>query len=147
MNLVIQDVSGHDDTPDDEFIDRCIQEALNSDDVSVTVRIVDEFEMTELNEHYRGKAGPTNVLSFPFENPPGAESNILGDIVVCASVLEREAHEQNKTLMSHWAHILVHGVLHLQGYDHETDEEAQEMEAMEVEILSHLGYPDPYVAA
>jgi probable rRNA maturation factor len=147
MDLVVQDVSGRDDTPEDEFIDRCIREALNSDDLSVTVRIVDESEMTELNENYRGKPGPTNVLSFPFENPPGAESNILGDIVVCASVLEREAREQNKTLMSHWAHILVHGVLHLQGYDHEIEEEAQEMEAMEVEILSHLGYPDPYVAA
>jgi probable rRNA maturation factor len=147
MELTIQDVSGFGNTPDDETISHWITEALNDDNVSVTVRIVDEAEMAELNEHYRDKPGPTNVLSFPFENPPGADSNILGDIVVCAPVVEREAQEQRKLPISHWAHMLVHGILHLQGYDHQSEVEAQEMETLEIEILSRLGYPDPYVAA
>jgi probable rRNA maturation factor len=87
------------------------------------------------------------VLSFPFENPPGVESNILGDIVVCAPVVDREAREQDKTLLSHWAHMVIHGVLHLQGYDHETDEQAAEMEQLETGILSDLGFPAPYAVA
>ena len=100
--------------------------------------------MAELNEQYRHKSGTTNVLSFPFENPPGAESNILGDIVVCAPVVEREAREQGKTLMSHWSHMVVHGILHLRGYDHETDDEAKAMEDLETQILTGLGFDAPY---
>ncbi|MCG6975697.1 MAG: rRNA maturation RNase YbeY [Acidiferrobacterales bacterium] len=147
MELTVQDVSGYDGIPDDATIAVWITAAIGVKDVSITVRIVDEVEMAELNQQYRHKAGATNVLSFPFENPPGVESNILGDIVVCAPVVDREAREQDKTLLSHWAHMVIHGVLHLQGYDHETDEQAAEMEQLETGILSDLGFPAPYAVA
>lgn len=117
---------------------------LNPQDCTVVVRIVDEAESADLNTGYRGKAGPTNVLSFPFEAPPGIPVGHLGDLVVCAPVVEREAAEQGKPLEGHWAHMLVHGMLHLQGYDHLEDAEATQMEALETQILAHLGYPDPY---
>ncbi len=115
----------------------------------LTIRIVDETESQELNRDYRQKDKPTNVLSFEFENPPGLVDlgealPYLGDLVVCAAVVEREAEEQNKALEAHWAHMIVHGTLHLQGYDHIEDEEAQEMEALEFEIMQGLGYADPY---
>ena len=147
MELTVQDVSGYDGIPDDATIAVWITAAIGVKDASITVRIVDEVEMAELNQQYRHKAGATNVLSFPFENPPGVESNILGDIVVCAPVVDREAREQDKTLLSHWAHMVIHGVLHLQGYDHETDEQAAEMEQLETGILSDLGFPAPYAVA
>lgn len=112
----------------------------------LTVRLVDEAESQALNRDYRGKDKPTNVLSFPFEAPPGVPSKLLGDLVICAGVVAREAAEQGKPLADHWAHMIVHGVLHLLGYDHEQDEEAQEMEALEVQILDGLGVADPYAA-
>ena len=105
---------------------------------------MDEDEGAELNEAYRRKQGPTNVLSFPFEAPPGVELSLLGDIVVCAPVVAREAGEQGKILESHWAHMVVHGCLHLLGYDHMEPVEAEAMEALETEILGGLGYPNPY---
>lgn len=110
----------------------------------VVVRVVDEAESAELNIFYRGKHGPTNVLSFPFEAPPGAEDGLLGDLLICAPVVAREALEQGKSLDAHWAHIVVHGILHLQGYDHLIEEEAEVMEAKEIEILTGLGFPNPY---
>ncbi|MCP3291511.1 rRNA maturation RNase YbeY, partial [Aeromonas hydrophila] len=100
-------------------------------EAEVTVRIVDEAESNELNLTYRGKDKPTNVLSFPFEAPPGLELPLLGDLVICRQVVEREAAEQGKPLMAHWAHMVVHGSLHLLGYDHIEDDEAEEMEALE----------------
>jgi probable rRNA maturation factor len=116
----------------------------------MTLRIVDEPEITELNSTYRHKAKPTNVLSFPFEAPPGippgALEPTLGDVVICALVVAREAAEQHKTPAAHWAHMVVHGTLHLLGYDHMNDAEAEEMEALETRILASLGYPDPYAA-
>ncbi|MCC3702303.1 rRNA maturation RNase YbeY [Rouxiella badensis] len=111
----------------------------------VTIRIVDEAESHELNMTYRGKDKPTNVLSFPFEAPPGMEMPLLGDLVICRQVVEQEAREQNKALNAHWAHMVVHGSLHLLGYDHIEEEEAEEMEAIEIEIMQSLGHPDPYL--
>jgi probable rRNA maturation factor len=134
----------------------------------LTIRIVDETESHALNKHYRGKDKPTNVLSFHGEVAPHptvrsadgpplsrrgrardggrrfAANHVLGDLVICAPVVAREAAEQNKTAREHWAHLVVHGCLHLQGYDHEQESEATAMEAREVRILKKLGFADPY---
>jgi len=115
-------------------------------EAEVTIRIVDESESQELNFNYRGKDKPTNVLSFPFEVPDGIELSLLGDLIICRQVVEQEAAEQSKTLAAHWAHMVVHGSLHLLGYDHIVDEEAEEMEALETEIMQELGFADPYLA-
>ncbi|MFP1915464.1 rRNA maturation RNase YbeY [Lonsdalea quercina] len=112
----------------------------------VTIRIVDEAESHELNHTYRGKDKPTNVLSFPFEAPPEVELPLLGDLIICRQVVEQEAAEQEKTLEEHWAHMVVHGCLHLLGYDHIEDSEAEEMESLETEIMQGMGYADPYLA-
>ncbi|HEC28373.1 MAG TPA: rRNA maturation RNase YbeY [Gammaproteobacteria bacterium] len=114
------------------------------EDVEVVVRIVDETECATLNKNYRGKTGPTNVLSFPYESPPQLETGLLGDLIICAPVIEREAKDQGKPVDAHWAHMAVHGTLHLLGYDHQTDEQAVEMESQEKIILTGLGYDDPY---
>ena len=116
------------------------------DEVEMTVRIVDEAESHELNLTYRGKDRPTNVLSFPFECPDEVELPLLGDLVICRQVVEREAVEQEKPLMAHWAHMVVHGSLHLLGYDHVEDNEAEEMESLETQIMQGLGFDDPYLA-
>jgi len=110
----------------------------------LSLRIVDEAEGSQLNRTYRQKSGPTNVLSFPFEAPPGTESKLLGDLVICAPVVGREAREQGKPEPAHWAHMVVHGIMHLRGYDHDTEEDAERMEGKEREILARLGYADPY---
>ncbi|EEP91625.1 metalloprotease [Yersinia kristensenii ATCC 33638] len=112
----------------------------------VTIRVVDEAESHELNLTYRGKDKPTNVLSFPFEAPPEIELPLLGDLIICRQVVEQEAVEQEKALLAHWAHMVVHGSLHLLGYDHIVDDEAEEMESIETEIMQNLGYPDPYIS-
>ena len=117
-----------------------------SDEVEMTVRIVDEAESHELNLNYRGKDRPTNVLSFPFECPDEVELPLLGDLVICRQVVEREAQEQEKPLMAHWAHMVVHGSLHLLGYDHIEDDEAEEMESLEAQIMTGLGFADPYLS-
>lgn len=112
-------------------------------EAELTIRIVNEAESTALNETYRHKQGPTNVLSFPFVAPQEVDSSLLGDIVICAPVVLREAVSQDKTPEAHWAHLVAHGVLHLLGYDHD-EAQAAEMEALEVRILTDLGYADPY---
>lgn len=112
----------------------------------VTIRIVDQAESHQLNLDYRGKDKPTNVLSFPFEAPPEVELDLLGDLVICQPVVEQEAIEQEKPLMAHWAHMVVHGSLHLLGYDHIDDQDADEMEALETEIMQKMGFNDPYLA-
>ena len=117
-----------------------------SDEVEMTVRIVDEAESHELNLNYRGKDRPTNVLSFPFECPDEVELPLLGDLVICRQVVESEAQEQDKPLMAHWAHMVVHGSLHLLGYDHIEDDEAEEMESLETQIMTGLGFADPYLS-
>lgn len=110
----------------------------------ITVRIVSPEESQQLNNQYRGKDKPTNVLSFPFESPPGIALPLLGDLIVCADVVAQEALEQNKALKDHWAHMIIHGCLHLLGYDHIEEEEAEEMESLEIELLASLNIKDPY---
>ena len=111
----------------------------------LTIRIVDEAEGRELNRTWRGKDYATNVLSFPAEVPEGLlDIPLLGDLVICAQVVAREATEQGKSADAHWAHLTIHGCLHLLGYDHIEDAEAEEMEALERQLLAELGYPDPY---
>ena len=108
----------------------------------VTIRLVDADEGQTLNNEYRGKDYATNVLSFPYDTEPV----VMGDLVICPSVVAREAAEQNKPLAAHYAHLTVHGMLHLQGWDHDNDDDAEAMENEEKEILAALGYPDPYAA-
>ncbi|QPK03627.1 rRNA maturation RNase YbeY [Vibrio kanaloae] len=115
------------------------------ENAELTVRIVDTEESHQLNHEYRGKDKPTNVLSFPFEAPPGIELDLLGDLIICRQVVEKEAEEQNKPLLAHWAHMVVHGSLHLLGYDHIEDDEAEEMESLETEIMQTMGFEDPYI--
>ena len=110
-------------------------------DTEVTIRIVDEEEGRILNSTYRGKDYPTNVLTFPLTEEP----HLMGDIIICAPVVEAEARAQNKTLEAHYAHLTVHGVLHLHGYDHETEPQAELMEAIEIQIITKLGYANPYL--
>jgi probable rRNA maturation factor len=117
---------------------------LDDGAATIVVRIVDEPESRRLNRDFRGKDRPTNVLSFPFETPPGIPEEHLGDLVICAPVVLREAREQQKQPEAHWAHMVVHGVLHLQGFDHQNSGEAEEMESLERHILARLGYSDPY---
>jgi len=117
--------------------------AALSTDCTVTLRLVDEEEGRALNATYRGKDYATNVLTFPYEAGPPLE----GDIALCAPVVAAEARVQGKPDDAHWAHLVVHGVLHLQGHDHEDDAEARRMEALETQILGDLGYPDPYLPA
>lgn len=113
-------------------------------DAELSIRIVDPGESRQLNEKYRGVAGPTNVLSFPADLPLEIRPTPLGDLVICRQVVEREAEDQGKRTDAHWAHMVVHGVLHLLGHDHQTEDEARKMEGLEVQILAGLGYPDPY---
>ncbi|PJX13155.1 MULTISPECIES: rRNA maturation RNase YbeY [Halomonadaceae] len=118
----------------------------DDDRQELTIRFVDEAESQALNRDYRGKDKPTNVLSFPFENPPGITLPLLGDLVICHAVVAREAHEQHKLLEHHYAHMVVHGTLHLMGYDHIEEQEAEEMEQLERELLATLKIDDPYQA-
>ena len=120
--------------------------ALNDrfETAELTIRIVDIDEMAELNENFRKKQGPTNVLSFPAEHNPAFDSTLLGDIVICAPVVQQEANDGNIELLSHWAHMVVHGTLHLLGYDHMNKDDAEVMESLETQILTDLGYPAPY---
>jgi probable rRNA maturation factor len=132
--------------PEEEDIRRWIRAALvhHPDDTEITVRMVDHEEMVMLNNNYRGKSDATNVLSFPADLPPDLKLPLLGDIVICAAVVQREAAEQNKPLDAHWAHLTVHGTLHLLGYDHIEEDEADQMESLETTILATLHYPCPY---
>jgi probable rRNA maturation factor len=116
------------------------------EEVEVSVRLVDGDEMEKLNESFRGIAGATNVLSFPANLPEELGIPLLGDIVICAPVVSTEASQQGKSLSAHWAHMTVHGTLHLMGYDHTNDEDALIMEALETDILSALNYRCPYAA-
>lgn len=110
----------------------------------LTIRLVNNEESQQLNHQYRSKNKPTNVLSFPFEVPEGIELDLLGDLIICVDVVEKEAKEQYKTHSAHWAHMVIHGCLHLLGFDHIDDDEAEEMEALETKILTELGFPAPY---
>lgn len=116
-----------------------------SNDSELTIRLVDIEEGQQLNLTWRDKDYPTNVLSFPADIPDGLlDIPLLGDLVICVPVVEKEAAEQNKPLTAHWAHLVIHGCLHLLGYDHIDDTEADEMEDLERQLLAEIGYPDPY---
>lgn len=132
--------------PTDEDFHHWVETALPEGDepVEMVIRLVDESESRQLNRDYRGKDSPTNVLSFPFDAPEQVPSALLGDLAICVPVVAREAAEQGKPLLAHWAHMVIHGVLHLLGYDHLTDEEAQLMEERERLLLHQLHFSDPY---
>ena len=114
--------------------------------VSLTLRLVDLEENHPLNHQYKKKNKPTNVLAFPALMIPGHQENYLGDIVICAPIVEKEAQEQNISTEAHWAHLIIHGTLHLLGFDHEEDQDAEKMEELEIRILENLNYPNPYSA-
>jgi probable rRNA maturation factor len=145
--LDIQSASSSEDAPDEQSMKRWVSAAIVSKtgDTELSIRIVDEHESQELNQTYRGSSGPTNVLSFPFDAEIPEPLPLIGDVVICAPVVAREAEQQNKELKAHWAHMIVHGVLHLQGYDHQNDTEAVIMETLETEIMQKLGFPPPYI--
>lgn len=135
-----------DGLPSDDQLQAWFEHAVRNarEQAEVTIRLVDEGESQSLNRDYRGKDKPTNVLSFPFDAPPGIDIDLLGDLIICRQVVEYEAEQQGKQLMDHWAHMVVHGSLHLLGYDHIEDDEAEQMEALERDILATMGVPDPY---
>jgi probable rRNA maturation factor len=148
MNHVeIQAIYVSHDLPDagqiQSWVDTALQDHAN--DSEIVVRIVGEQESAELNKLYRHKNGPTNILSFPADLPEGIGLNLLGDLVVCAPVLEQEALEQGKSLAHHWAHIIIHGMLHLLGYDHVDEDDAETMEALEISMLNKLNIINPYL--
>ena len=129
-----------------EWVDTTIALAKQvAPESELTVRIVDEPESQALNNQYRHKNKPTNVLSFPFESPGEIELDLLGDLVICAAIVAEEAKAQQKKELAHWAHMVVHGTLHLHGYDHVTDKDAEVMECLEIEILQKLGFSNPYL--
>ena len=138
------------DTPPDEYIEQCVQVALDGEtglglnDPELSIRITDCDEAALFNETYRGKLGPTNVLSFAANPPPEAKSGLLGDIVICAPLVAEEARQQGKDEQAHWSHLIVHGVLHLLGYDHQNETDAAQMEGLETAALARLGFADPY---
>lgn len=147
MNTVeMQFASDSKNIPDHQKFQYWVDTVLRDDSQNseVVIRIVDEGEMIEFNEQYREKQGPTNILSFPFEAPDSVESSLLGDLLVCAPILENESELQNKKLEDHWAHMIIHGVLHLVGYDHMDDVEAEVMEALEINILKSININNPY---
>ncbi|MGR5556805.1 rRNA maturation RNase YbeY [Vibrio fortis] len=144
LQLAVEDEQG---LPTEQDIQHWLDKTIPQfqENAELTIRIVDTEESHQLNHEYRGKDKPTNVLSFPFEAPPGIELDLLGDLIICRQVVEKEAEEQNKPLLAHWAHMVVHGSLHLLGYDHIEDDEAEEMESLETEIMQAMGYEDPYI--
>ena len=144
LHTEIDNASAAEGVPAEDRLLEWAEAAAKQDGAEVAIRIVDEAESAELNATYRHNAGPTNVLSFPFEVPEGVPNELLGDLVICAPVVEREAREQGKAPEAHWAHMVVHGMLHLQGYDHIENSEAEAMEAEEIVILAKLGFPNPY---
>ncbi|BAN36391.1 hypothetical protein SCD_n02589 [Sulfuricella denitrificans skB26] len=146
LSLSVQYAAKPDDVPARAQFRRWVKAALRQD-AEIALRIVDEEEGRALNRDYRGKDYATNVLTFVYDDEfPGAQLPLAGDIVLCAPVVAREAVQQEKPIEAHYAHLTVHGVLHLQGYDHESDEQARQMEALEIQIVTKLGYSDPYQA-
>ncbi len=133
--------------PDDELIKTWASEALAAsgvDAAEVSIKIVSSEEMTDLNSEYRGIEKPTNVLCFPLDAQSEEGRRLLGDIAICADVVVAEAEEQGKSNDAHFAHMLLHGILHLRGYDHLDDQQAIKMEQNEIAILRTMGFPDPY---
>ena len=130
--------------PSPEQFTRWVAETVGAVPTAMTLRLAHLHEAAQLNMKFRGKDYATNVLSFPLEFPEETEIPYIGDIVICPEVVAREASEQHKPVLAHYAHLTVHGVLHLLGYDHENEDDADEMETLETQILATLGFPDPY---
>ncbi len=145
-HLDLQIVAPMNNLPSSEQLQLWVDKALANyqKDSEIVIRIVDDAESAELNQQFRNKSGSTNILSFPFQAPEGVELDLLGDLVICAPLLEKQALQQKKHLHDHWAHIVVHGVLHLLGYDHIEEDQAEQMESLEVKILKELDIKDPY---
>ena len=144
--IVIQNVSNMNSLPAKKLLIEWASKALGEDHqgAEITIRIVDELEGQSLNKKWRKKKSATNVLSFPVGKTLKQVPKFLGDIVICAPVVEREAYEQDKTFDAHWAHLIIHAVLHLQGYDHDSNKRAEVMESKEIKILKNIGYTNPY---
>lgn len=147
INVEVQLAASDQEVPSEDLFQKWASAIdVNSEqDQSISLRIVDEAEMIQLNSQYRKKTGTTNVLSFPADLPEGVDIPFLGDIIICAPVVAKEAADQGKSLDSHWAHMTVHGILHLQGYDHIDEAEAEQMECLEANIMNKLGFENPYV--
>lgn len=155
LTIYMDNASSHQDIPDEPSVQQWVDAALSNQkgEAELSIRVVDEAESSELNLRYRNKQGPTNVLSFPADLSESLQEllleeslqlPLLGDLVICAPVVEHEAQQQKKSLKAHWAHMLVHGSLHLIGYDHMNDQEAELMEQLETNILTNLDFPPPY---
>ena len=129
------------------WVDSALAEVTSEpeQEFELTIRLVNSAESQQLNNQYRGKDKPTNVLSFPFDVPDGIELNLLGDLIICIDVMKQEAQAQHKDLFDHWAHLVIHGCLHLVDFDHISDSEADEMESIEIAILEKLGINNPYL--
>jgi len=148
VRLDVQISSSAEELPEQSELLKWVEAALRKrrKRAELTIRLVDEEEIRALNRDFRGQDKATNVLSFPVDLPDWVESDLLGDLVICAPVVAQEALMQDKPARAHWAHMVVHGTLHLLGMDHKTDKEAGRMEQAEVKTLSRLGFPDPYQA-
>ena len=148
LNINIQNACSDPNIPNEEQLQQWALLALGKRVAAgaLTLRIVDAAESQGLNHHYRQQDKPTNVLAFPFEAFPGLEPRepIIGDVVICTAIVNQEATQQHKTANAHWAHIVIHGVLHLLGYDHIEASQAKVMESLEIDLLQQLGYADPY---
>lgn len=150
MTVDVQVATDCSELPDTQIVTDWVELATKQrEHAEVVVRLVGEQESAELNEAYRQKKGSTNVLSFPFERPEGLPADALlndtlGDLVICAPVVLSEAADQGKTPLTHWAHMVIHGCLHLQGYDHVNAKDAQVMEALEIKLLEQIGISNPY---
>lgn len=146
IEIEIQYATESRNLPDTKKIKKWVKSSLNNKikQAEITIRIVDEEEGTRLNEQWRSASGPTNVLSFPYNEDNKNPETMQGDLVLCAPVIFREAKQQNKSPDAHWAHMIIHGILHLQGFDHIQENDAVEMESLETDILNKLHFPDPY---
>ena len=146
MIIAVQNATSFTSVPSDQQFARWAGAALHQHgDAELLIRLVDRRESRQLNTRYRHKNNATNVLSFPADLPEEVGLALLGDIVICAPVVAEEARDQHKTAEAHWAHLTIHGILHLLGHDHQLEEEAAEMESIESKILKSLGFPDPYL--
>ena len=145
-HIDLQNASNNNHIPKLQQIQQWIKIALTDccPEAELTIRVVEKEESAALNQQYRHREGPTNILSFPFESEEILDIPLLGDLIICAPLLEEEAAAQGKTIEAHWAHLVIHGTLHLLGYDHQNEADALQMETKEIEFLNQLGYPNPY---
>jgi probable rRNA maturation factor len=145
LDLAVQNATSFTPVPSDQQFARWASVALHKHgDAELLIRLVDRQESQQLNTRYRHRNKATNVLSFPADLPEEVGLALLGDIIICAPIVADEARDQHKTAEAHWAHLTIHGILHLLGHDHQLEKEASEMESIESKILKSLGFPDPY---